>query len=69
MNRLPIAKDMDGTVLKDAFTDEFWKSSSLEYIDQYDNPEEIVFDEAEMKSVKENEEVLISQLRNLGYMD
>jgi hypothetical protein len=69
LNRWPIARDMDGTVLNDVFTDEFLQSSSIEYVDQYDAPEAIVFDEAEMKSVKENEEALISQLRNLGYMD
>jgi len=68
LNNMPVAKDMDGKVLKDAFTDEFWQSSSLIYTDSYGAPEYVMFSEKELEIVKENEDELESRLKSLGYL-
>ncbi|MEE4311944.1 MAG: alkaline phosphatase family protein [candidate division KSB1 bacterium] len=69
MQGLPIAKDMDGKVLEAIFKDGFLKDQPLQYTDTYGAPEGLGFSEQESEAVKENEEILISKLRSLGYME
>ena len=69
LNKMPIAKDMDGKILKDIFIDSFFKDFPSESIDSYGSPEDISFSKQDFEIVKENEDDLVSRLQNLGYMD
>jgi len=59
---LPIPNDMDGKVLKDAFTKKFLKKNTIKFVD-------ISKKESELKSFsKEEEEKIKEKLRKLGYI-
>jgi len=59
---LTIPDDMDGTVLKDIFTDDYLKNNPIEYY----TPSEVTEEKSEMPISKEEEEIK-QRLKNLGY--
>ncbi len=65
LNHLPVARDMDGKVLADAFQ----IKPAIDYIDTYGAPEDIGFSSEESEKVKENESDLRARLKSLGYME
>jgi predicted AlkP superfamily phosphohydrolase/phosphomutase len=67
--RLPVGKDMDGNVLKDAFTPDFLKENPVQYIETYETllKKELTKEKLLTKE-QELERKLIEQLRSLGYI-
>jgi hypothetical protein len=66
---LPVAKDMDGRVLTEIFTQEYLRKNPITYIESYENlfkaePFEKKAPHRERKLEKE----LLEQLRSLGYI-
>lgn len=59
---LPIAKDFDGKILKNAFKNEFFKESNIRFVDSYDGEWKYKEDDAVM------ENVLKKRLEDLGYL-
>jgi arylsulfatase A-like enzyme len=64
LNNMPVGRDMDGRVLREAITEEFHVVHPVQYIASYDDPETGKDAEADMESSEE----LKSQLRALGYL-
>jgi len=64
--RYPIARDFDGTVLKDVFQDEFFAQAELQFIDSYE--EESTATVKKERRIKELSEDMIQQLKALGYL-
>lgn len=66
---LPVADDMDGRILKDAFTAEFQKENPFQYIQSYEGRESIRdLSPIRQQSDKEVEKELLERLRSLGYI-
>jgi len=66
---LPVGKDMDGKVLKDAFTPEFLKKNPVKYINTYESLlKKEFFEKKYHERNKELEKKLIEQLKSLGYI-
>jgi predicted AlkP superfamily phosphohydrolase/phosphomutase len=66
---LPVADDMDGRILKDAFTAEFQKENPFQYIQSYEGSESIRdLSPSRQQSDKEVEKELLERLRSLGYI-
>lgn len=66
---LPVAEDMDGRILKDAFTAEFQKENPVQYIQSYEGSENIRdLSPNRQQSDKEVEKELLERLRSLGYI-
>jgi predicted AlkP superfamily phosphohydrolase/phosphomutase len=66
---LPIAKDMDGRVLRDAFTDEFLHQNPIRFIETYET--EIKKKTLGKEFLEYNDDVkkrLLERLRTLGYI-
>jgi len=63
---LPVAKDMDGKVLTEIFTDRFLKKKKIRYIESYESD-----DVRNIKSKKRNEKLdkkYLEELKALGYI-
>jgi len=69
LNRMPVAKDMKGKVLKGVFENQFLEKSSIKNIETYGTPEDVIFSENELEKIKQNEDDLVTRLKNLGYME
>jgi hypothetical protein len=66
---LPVADDMDGRILKDAFTAEFQMENPVQYIQSYEGSESIRDSSPDrQQSDKEVEKELLERLRSLGYI-
>jgi predicted AlkP superfamily phosphohydrolase/phosphomutase len=65
LNVMPIAKDMDGTVLQDLIEPAFLEKNPVSYVESYGKPE---FDDKE-RSIETENEMVKEQLRSLGYVD
>lgn len=61
---MPVAKDMDGSVLKDAIDEDFLEKHPVKYIDSYDEPDYGSDASADMEVSQE----LKDQLKALGYL-
>ena len=68
-NDMPVAEDMDGSVLKEIVVDSFWEKHPINHIESYGGPEGTNFTEQELETIKDSEEQLRLRLKSLGYMD
>jgi predicted AlkP superfamily phosphohydrolase/phosphomutase len=66
---LPVADDMDGRILEEAFTAEFQKENPFQHIQSYEGSESIRdLGPRPQQSEKEVEKELLEMLRSLGYI-
>jgi predicted AlkP superfamily phosphohydrolase/phosphomutase len=66
---LPVAHDMDGQILKEAFTEEFIKKNPIQSVQTYESIESIRdLSPKRLKSDQEVEKELLKRLRSLGYI-
>jgi predicted AlkP superfamily phosphohydrolase/phosphomutase len=63
---LPVAKDMDGKVLSQAFKNEYSKKNPIKYIDTYDTGGEVKLEKPKRYP---NEENIKEMMRSLGYIN
>ncbi|MDW7679000.1 MAG: alkaline phosphatase family protein [bacterium] len=66
LKKMPVARDMDGTILKEAFDPEFVKGHPDKYIETYESDTRRYYDQKADFSMTEELEV---RLKDLGYLD
>ena len=65
--KMPIGKDMDGTIIEDAFQKYFLQQYPVQYINSYDEGKEK--DRIKPKDISsEEEEIIKKKLKDLGYL-
>ena len=65
---LPVAKDMDGVVLKEAIESEHLKEHPVRWINSYESENPTPVQEEEEITASDVEEKIIEQLKSLGYI-